>query len=89
MQRYHVYLGDKRTTVSLSDKLAAFLALKLHLEPETNEAHTSIREWLQARLDEDNDPGRYRISQWLQGVVMEHLVDKKLSKQYDDWIIGE
>jgi len=88
MQRYHVYLGDNRTTVSLSNKLAAFLALKLHLEPETPEANIAIRKWLQDKLDEDNEPVRYRTSQWLQGVVVEFLVDNKLSRQYDDWIIG-
>ena len=87
--RYHIYLGDKRTSASLDNVLAALLALKLGETPETLEAHNAVRAWLQTQLDEENDPGRFRVSQWLQAEVMLALVDKKLSERYWDWRLNE
>jgi len=89
MQRYHVYLGKKRTTVSLSERLSQLMALKLELEPETKEAHTGIREWLQDRLGENNDPGRIAVSQWLQDEAVLYLLDNKLSNKYSEWILSQ
>jgi len=86
--RYHVQLGTKRTTVSLDETLADLLALQLNQQPHTPEAHTAVREWLQRRLDADNDPYRARVSQWLQAQVILALVDKKLSDAYGDWLLG-
>ena len=83
---YHVMVGDKRTTVSLHETLAAFLAIKLKQEPNTLEAHTAIRVWLQDKLDEFDDPGRVDVSQWLQGEAIELISDRYLSKGYKAWI---
>ena len=87
--RYHIYLGDKRTTASLDSVLAALLSLKLGETPETPEAHSVVRAWLQERLDEASDPDRAYVSQWLQGEVVLSLTDKKLSNHYWDWRLGE
>ena len=89
MNRYHVHLGDKRTTVSLGDTLSHLLALKLGAEPETEKAHTAIRKLLQARLDGWGDPGRTRVSQWLQDYAIEFIADKKLSEKYSEWILKD
>ena len=85
---YHVTLSTRRTTVSLDETLAALMALKLGQPPHTPAAHTAIRTWLQARLDENNDAGRVRVSQWLQQEAILFLVDKKLSEQYGDWLLS-
>ena len=87
--RYHVRLGQKRTTVSLDRTLTELLALKLGEQPYSDQSHTVIRHWLQQRLDADNDPGRYLVSQWLQSEVMHYLVDKKLSNRYTQWLLQE
>jgi len=79
-------VGDKRTTVSLHETLATFLTLKLKEEPDTLEAHTAIRIWLQDKLDEFDDPGRVDVSQWLQGEAIELIADRHLSKGYRAWI---
>ena len=89
MQRYHVYLGDKRTTVTLNDTLAGVLAVKLGKTPETQGAHSKVRTWLQQKLEEGNDPGRAYVSRWLQQEAILFIVDKRLSKKYIDWYIGE
>ena len=85
-QIYHVYLGDRRTTVSLDDTTAFFMALKLKQEPRTPEAKQATKEWLQAQLDEQCDTGRALVSSWLRFQVMLWLVDKRLSKEYDEWL---
>lgn len=89
MQRYHVYLGDKRTTVTLNDTLAGVLAIKLGETPETPEAHTAVRTWLQEKLNAGDDPGRAYVSRWLQAEAILFIVDKKVSSKYIDWYIGE
>ncbi len=89
MNRYHVHLGEKRTTACLDDTLAHLMALKLGMVPKTVEAHSAIREWLQAQLDELGDPGRIRVSQWLQGQAILSVSDKILSKKFRKWILSE
>ena len=83
--RFHVQLGDKRTTVSIDRTLTELMALKLGEQPYSEEAHQAIRLWLQDKLDEANDPGRYKVSQWLQSEIVHALVDNNLSKLYWEW----
>ena len=88
MNQYHVKIGAKRTTVSLSEVLCDLLALKLGSTPRTAEANQAVQGWLQGQLDAHNDPGRLRVSQWLTEQVVLEIVDKMLSKQYDEWILS-
>jgi len=88
MKRYHIRLGKSRTTISLSPILCDLLSLKLGTEPGTPEAHGTVGKWLQAQLDKHGDPGRARVSQWLAEQVVLCLVDKELSRQYDEWVLG-
>ena len=73
----------------MSETLSTLLAIKLGHVPESAQAHAGIREWLQEQLDEANDPGRYRVSQWLQSEAILFLVDKKLSTRYLNWLLEE
>ena len=88
MPRYHVIHGDRRTTVSLPHHLAGILAVHLGHQPDDNEAHGTVRAWLQARLDAVDDPGRERVSQWLQGEAVLAISDKNLSEKYLTWLTG-
>lgn len=88
LNRYHIYHGGKRTTVSLDHILADVMALKLGKTPDTSEAHSAVRKWLQARLDSIADPGRIRVSQWLQGEAVLFVTDKKLSDKYNEWVVS-
>jgi hypothetical protein len=85
-QVHHVYLGERRTTVTLDDSIACFMALKLRLEPRSEEAKAAIRDWLQDQLDEHDDPDRVSVSQWLRFQAIRYLVDKKLSTKYEHWL---
>ena len=75
--RYHVLIGTRHTTVSLDPASSNLLALKLGHEPRTAAARAAIREYLQEKLDEYNDPHRTRVSQWLREWILLDLVDKK------------
>src|SRR5512135_358685 len=86
--RYHVLVGKKRTTVSLDQTSSNMLALKLGEEPRTEAARAAIRAYLQKKLDENNDPHRSRVSQWLREWILLDLVDKKLSTKYWAWFQG-
>jgi hypothetical protein len=83
---YHVTLGSRRTTVCLDKILSELLALKLGVEPDASEAHAAVRQWLQAELDADDDPGRIRVSQWLRGRAIESVIQGELVKAYDAWM---
>jgi hypothetical protein len=88
-KRYHVTLGGRRTTVTLDTSLSALVALKLGETPETATAHAAVRGWLQRRLDEAGDAGRYHVSQWLQGEAVLWVADTKLFDSYLDWLCRE
>lgn len=83
--RYHVYLGKKRTTISLDDILAELVALKLGKTPETEAAHAAVRRWLQAKIDLVGNTERTLLSQWLQREAMLFIADEELSSCYFDW----
>lgn len=88
MARYHVIHGDRRTTVSLPGHLAGLLAIHRGHQPHGEGAHREVSAWLQARLDQDDDPGRQQVSQWLQGEATLAVTDKKLANQYLAWLTG-
>ena len=65
--RLHVYLGERRTTVSVDKILSEYLALHFGKEPGTRDARACLREWAQVEIDAARDPGRIDVSQWLVG----------------------
>jgi hypothetical protein len=83
--RYHITMGDKRTTVSLDNFLSILLALRLGVVPGTPEAIAAVRTWLQTRIDAVGDYKRCRTSQWLQTEVVHHLVAPELLERYYAW----
>jgi hypothetical protein len=86
MERYHVRLGKRRTTVTMDTIVSEYLALYLRVEPGSTEAHSAVRGWLQERLDESNDPGRFRVSQWLLGQAVEAVARPSLVETYGRWV---
>ena len=90
--RLHIKLGDQRTTISADSMLTAMLAIKLGHEPETPEGNRAVREWLQERLPSkvgtDKGIGK-RASQNAQRLIVEAIADTKISRAYDDWVVGQ
>ncbi len=44
-----------------------------------------LQRWLQEQLDENDDPGRLQVSQWLRSQVIFEIADASLAQQYTDW----
>ena len=84
-QTYHVMRGKRRTTVMVDGFLSAMLALKLGVEPDSEEAHSTVRKYLQDKLDEAANPHLSRVSQFLQREILRELVDRNLSDKYLRW----
>jgi hypothetical protein len=83
--KFHVHLGELRTTVSLDKILSELLAIKLGVAPDAPEARATVRKWLQARLDAFNDPVRIRVSQSLRASVIEAVVAPSLASAHAEW----
>lgn len=87
--RFHVRLGKKRTTVLVDTYLSTLLCLKLGFDPKSPPSHNALCHWLQAKLDHAADPKRIHVSQWLREQVVFQLLDTRVSKQYDEWILQQ
>jgi len=86
--RYHIHFKGRRTTITVDSIISQLLAVKLGLLPDAPEAHTVVRDWLEATLHDklgENVPGGNRISQYARVYAIEALADKKLMKQVWDW----
>lgn len=86
-KRFHVIVkkgrGTRRTTISIEDYIADYMAIKLGHAPDTPEAHSAVREWIQAEQDEQN--ASYSVANIIKGHMFEEIVDKNLSKKYWAW----
>lgn len=78
--------GGARTTVTLDSTICELLAVKLETVPYSEEAHSRVRAWLQGRLDQESDPGRVNVSQWLTGEAVIYLADASVRKRWDEWL---
>lgn len=86
MQRFNVYLGEYRTTVSIVDVLVDLLSIKLCCETGTNESKSVVNDWIQNLLYEDDDPYRQRLSQFIQRKMIMEIADKKIVRQYESYL---
>jgi len=86
MQRFNVYLGECRTTVSVVDVLVDLLSIKLCCEAGTNKSKSVVNDWIQNLLHEDNDPYRQRLSQFIQRKIIMEISDKKIIRQYESYL---
>lgn len=86
--KLHIYLDERRTTVTIHDTLALFLAIKLKTIPVTPEAHKAIRAWAQNCVDDANDPDMVYVSQYLQRHMITEIADKRLLNRYDDLLLN-
>jgi len=76
---YHVVIGKRRTTVCLDKILSDMVSLMLDSEPETSEAVSTVRKYLQEKLDRNNDPRRSYVTRWLREQVILDLAPNGFS----------
>ena len=85
--RFHIYVkkgrGKRRTSLSIETVLANLLAIKLGYDPDTREAHSAVRLWLQEKQDEQNTPDLQTtlIKKYvILAIAQKRLLDKYLNK---------
>lgn len=86
--RLHITLGNQRTTISADTQLCVMLAAKLGQSPDR--ATQVAREWLQERLPDKvgTAPGiGKKASQAAREMMIDEIVDKKLSDAWGDYVI--
>ena len=84
--RFHIWFGDKRTTISVDQILYELMAIRLKADFDSEEAHGIVREWLQDILvshlgDEDV---RKNASQWARRYLIEEIADKRLKSRWSE-----
>jgi hypothetical protein len=85
LHRYHLTRKGRETTVSIDDILVEMLALKLGHDPDSDEARTAVRAWMQDRLDKSGDHGRQHLSQWLKARIVDNIVSDDLREAWGEW----
>lgn len=90
--RFHVMLGEKkRSTISLPKYLLTMFALKQGYDLSDQKAlHKQIRVWCQETLIAgDYTESAINFSQYLQRRMTENILDKNLSKKYDELFLDD
>ena len=90
-KRFHIWFGEKRTTISVDTILYELLAIKLGYWPDNEYAHSSVRIWLQDTIISNlgEQPGRKNATQWTRRYLIEAIADKRLAGKRNDWIVGD
>lgn len=96
--RYHVYVNvkrqlasgevveeRKRTTVTIADVVAGMLAVELMTDPFAPNAHSAVREWLQAELDGPLRNVEWRLSRQLSLRALRAIVRPEVTSQYQEY----
>ncbi len=86
--RFHIWFGDKRTTISVDQILFELMAIRLKTDFNSDEAHGIVKEWLQENLvahlgDEDV---RKSASQWARRYLIEEIADRRIMARWYEQI---
>ena len=89
----HIYIGERRTTVTIHPTLYALISLKLAGEIK---ARSIVSKWLSEQLTDQlgaNYPKRRsvnsRLSKYAVDAIATKIASPKLMKQYEDILYGD
>ena len=89
----HIYIGERRTTVTIHPTLYALISFKLAGEMK---ARSIVSKWLSEQLTSQlgaNHPKRRGVNQLLSkyavDVIATKIASPKLLKQYEDLLYGD
>jgi hypothetical protein len=85
VQRYHVRVGQQRTTVSMDTIVAEYLSLWLEVAPSNPKSHSAVRAWMQAEIGRNGNPDQKHVSQWLLGQALKAIVAEHLRHRHSRW----
>ncbi|MDB4224983.1 hypothetical protein N9850_14555 [Granulosicoccus sp.] len=88
-KRFHIWFGNSRTTITVDTILFELMAIKLKHQPDDENAHYVVREWIQDTIVSNlgEQPGRKNATQWTRRYLIEAIADKRLASKRDDWIV--
>ena len=85
--RFHIQYKNKRSTVSVDTILAEMLAIKLGVDPDSNEFHSTVQKWLQDKIIASlGDSGaKVSVSYFVRRYLVEEIADKTLSRKWQSY----
>lgn len=88
-KRFHIWFGNSRTTITVDTVLFELMAIKLKHQPDDENAHYVVREWIQDTIVSNlgEQPGRKNATQWTRRYLIEAIADKRLASKRDNWIV--
>lgn len=88
-KRFHIWFGNSRTTITVDTILFELMAIKLKHQPDDENAHYVVREWIQDTIVSNlgEQPGRKNATQWTRRYLIEAIADKRLASKRDNWIV--
>lgn len=88
IKHYHIWRGDKRTSVSVHTTLDQMLALRLGGTPDADDRHSqkTVTKWVQGIINAEVTPSQKNLSQWLQGRALEFIMSgKDMPQLWENW----
>lgn len=88
IKHYHIWRGDKRTSVSVHATLDQMLALRLGgtADPNDRLSQKAVTKWVQHIIDTEIDNDQKNISQWIQGKALEFIMSgKDMPQLWENW----
>lgn len=86
--RYHLVMG-KRTTISLDKVISNLIAIKLGIDPFSDDAHSEIRQKLEEIIAPHYRRGSNRKpTQFVTEYALLWLVGKTMADEYEDCLAG-
>jgi len=89
-KKFHLLIGTgantRRTTISVESYLADSLAIKLGMIPNTLEAHSAVRKWLQEQQNKEG--GNYEPFLVKRALVLE-VMDKTILETWSSMTINQ
>jgi hypothetical protein len=88
IKHYHIWRGDKRTSVSVHETLDKMLSLRLGGTPDPNDRNSqkAVTKWVQSVIDNETDENQQNLSQWLQGRALDFIMSgKNMPQLWENW----
>jgi len=76
IKHYHIWRGDKRTSISVHETLDQMLSLRLGGTPDPSDRNSqkAVIKWVQTVINSETDENQPHLSQWLQGRALDFIM---------------
>lgn len=91
-KRFHIQFDSRRTTITLDTIISSLLAIKLGVTPESKEAHSVVREWLEVTIKDrqgNDQRSGAKLSQWVRYYAIRAIAAPELESGYVEWMLNK